>query len=80
MASKLDRLQKKGFKVNEAALSKIARGDQEPGGEYSEININDIEIMDNASRAVVLFDEAMIEFKKLLELSITLDQVDQIKG
>lgn len=43
MASKLDRLQKKGFKVNEAALSKIARGDQEPGGEYSEININDIE-------------------------------------
>ena len=28
MASKLDRLQKKGFKVNEAALSKIARGDQ----------------------------------------------------
>ena len=24
MASKLDRLQKKGFKVNEAALSKIA--------------------------------------------------------
>jgi hypothetical protein len=35
--------------------------------------------MDNASRAVVLFDEAMIEFKKLLELSITLDQVDQIK-
>ena len=34
MASKLDRLQKKGFKVNEAALSKIARGDQEPGGEY----------------------------------------------
>lgn len=25
MASKLDRLQKKGFKVNEAALSKIAR-------------------------------------------------------
>ena len=44
-----------------------------------EININHIEIMDNASRAVVLFDEAMIEFKKLLELSITLDQVDQIK-
>ena len=43
MASKLDRLQKKGFKVNEAALSKIARGDQEPGGEYSEINIDDIE-------------------------------------
>lgn len=43
MASKLDRLQKKGFKVNEAALNKIARGDQEPGGEYSEININDIE-------------------------------------
>ena len=43
-----------------------------------EININHIEIMDNASRAVVLFDEAMIEFKKLLELSITLDQVDQI--
>ena len=43
MASKLDRLQKKGFKVNEAALSKIARGDQEPGGEYNEININDIE-------------------------------------
>lgn len=29
MASKLDRLQKKGFKVNEAALSKIARGDQD---------------------------------------------------
>ena len=44
-----------------------------------EININHIEIMDNVSRAVVLFDEAMIEFKKLLELSITLDQVDQIK-
>lgn len=43
-----------------------------------EININDIELMDNVSRAVMLFDEAMIEFKKLLELSITLDQVDQI--
>ena len=45
MASKLDRLQKKGFKVNEAALSKIARGDQEPGGEYSEININDLSLI-----------------------------------
>lgn len=43
-----------------------------------EININHIELMDNVSRAVMLFDEAMREFKKLLELSITLDQVDQI--
>lgn len=43
-----------------------------------EININQIELMDNVSRAVMLFDEAMKEFKKLLELSITLVQVDQI--
>lgn len=43
-----------------------------------EININHIELMENVSRAVMLFDEAMIEFKKLLELSITLKQVDQI--
>ena len=43
MASKLDRLQKKGFKVNEAALSKTRAATRKPGGEYSEININDIE-------------------------------------
>lgn len=43
-----------------------------------EININHIELMDNVSRAVMLFDETMTEFKKLLELSITLKQVDQI--
>lgn len=43
-----------------------------------QININDIEIMDNASRAVVLFDDVMVEFKKLLQMSIELDQVDQI--
>ncbi len=43
-----------------------------------EININQIELMDNVSRAVILIDETMTEFKKLLELSITLKQVDQI--
>ena len=42
-----------------------------------DININHIELMDNVSRSVMLLDEAMIEFNKLLELSINLKQVDQ---
>ena len=44
MASKLDRLKNKGFKNTENPLESIVRGDQEPGGEYMELNIDDIEV------------------------------------
>ena len=44
MASKLDRLKNKGFKNTDSHLESIVRGDQEPGGEYMELNINDIEM------------------------------------
>ena len=43
MASKLDRLKNKGFKNTENPLESIVRGDREPGGEYMELNIDDIE-------------------------------------
>ncbi|EOZ8645395.1 hypothetical protein ACQWTT_001146 [Acinetobacter baumannii] len=43
-----------------------------------QININEVPIINNATRAIVLMDKALNEFKKFLEMILQISLVDQI--